>query len=232
MKFFSILFAIALAAGVASAQSYQPKLVKSSFAQGYIPLGFDSNDQVQLVGEGILPNTCYKPAATTWTVRGDKIIVAPKALLYNGYCLEVLVPHNEVVDLGVLPAGNYTVVHEDSGQKLGELTVAAATTASADDFLYAPIGQAYFRKEGNRNLITLSGAFSNSCMQMTDIKLNVQEKVIVVQPIVKMTSATNCQGGNFPFQFSSEVKNARAGRYLLHVRALNGKAVNNLIDIN
>ena len=38
-----------------------PKLVDVSFHKGYVPSGFDSNDNAQIVAEGSLSNTCYKP---------------------------------------------------------------------------------------------------------------------------------------------------------------------------
>lgn len=64
LKFIAIVFFL-----TASAWSEQlPKINLSTVDVGYIPNGFDSNDQVQLVIEGTYRDTCSKPAGTRFTV--------------------------------------------------------------------------------------------------------------------------------------------------------------------
>ena len=70
-----------------------------------MPDGFVSNDTAQIVGEGMFSNSCYRHAETT--VRVDHvnktIHVGPVAYKYNGYCLQVILPFDRVVDVPNYP---------------------------------------------------------------------------------------------------------------------------------
>ncbi|MCB0418058.1 MAG: hypothetical protein KDD39_10425 [Bdellovibrionales bacterium] len=60
----SILFTIALtlifAVNVQADDADKPVLQAVSAAKAFIPVGFDDNDQSQLVIAGRFPNTCYQ----------------------------------------------------------------------------------------------------------------------------------------------------------------------------
>lgn len=216
-----------------------PQLKNSSLETSYIPFGFDSNDSIQIVVEGVYRNTCSKPAGTRFKVNPTTNIIEIMSYEYSyqGPCLDVLVPHNEVVVLGVLPAGTYKVMQStgkasNGGQLLGQLFVGSATKAAADDYLYAPISQAYLRNQGNNVIVTISGNFTNSCMELNKVIPSVQPKVITIQPIATLNSkSTNCVSGYFPFEKSFAIDNVKPGRYLLHVRSLNGNSINSLFDV-
>src|SRR4051812_31719710 len=79
----------------------------------FAPLGFDDNDNIQIVLDGQLADTCYKLGPTH--VRIDqathKILVRQSAFYYSGaWCAEVRIPYVQTVNLGILPAGNYEIL--------------------------------------------------------------------------------------------------------------------------
>jgi hypothetical protein len=231
----SIMLALCSLSAVASDPTL-PKVVESGFGVGYIPDGFDSNDNVQIVGEGVYRSTCYKPSAVRVTVDEElkQIKVKPTAYYYEGFCLQMLVPFNQVIDLGLLKVGKYSVVQEESSDepaRLGSLRVKAATHSTPDDFLYAPVSQAYLDRSGAKARIKISGEFTNSCMRLVDTAVRVQPNVLVVQPISELQDRSDCREGKFPFERVQEVDGVPSGRYLLHVRSLNGRAINNLVDL-
>jgi hypothetical protein len=227
---FLILAAFALNA---SADAF-PKVVPVAVNTGYIPVGFDTNDNSQLVAEGLFANTCYKAINPKVKVDHDQktIRVYPRALKYKGICLQMVVPFHKEIDVGLLRAGTYKVlsVMEKEEKQIGDMQVAIATNESPDDFLYAPVSQAYFGKENDKYYVTISGMFPQTCYQMREVVVRVQSNVLVIQPIAEKTDEV-CEERLKPYSETVEVKNVTPGRYLLHVRSLNGKAVNNLVDV-
>jgi hypothetical protein len=222
------------AASLAQAQAADPVRVPALFSKVYVPNGFDSNDQVQFVGEGMFRNTCYRHANTT--VRVDEsqktVFVGPVAYEYSGFCLQVILPFERVVDVGILKAGTWKIVQVNGAHQLGEIKVLPALTESPDDYLYAPISQAYFRQVASGAEITLSGEFTSSCLALDQVKVEIQPDVIVVQPIAKMDSGATCKDGRFAFSRVVPVNSIKNGRYLLHVRSMNGNAINTLVSVN
>ncbi len=230
------LSALTLAfAGPAQATD-EPKVVESGYHTGYIPAGFDSNDIAQVVGEGLFSDTCYRPATPMVVVDpvAREIRVASYAYKYSGVCLQVLVPYSQTLELGIVPAGTYRVYQDPRGTAydLGTLQVGVATSSDADDFLYAPVSQAYAETKNGKTTIRVTGSFTDSCMKLVDVMVKPQPRVLVVQPIAEKEERADCAAGNFPFDRSVEVAGVRRGRYLLHVRSLNGKAFNHLVDLN
>jgi hypothetical protein len=210
-----------------------PEIVQGTFSEAYVPEGFDSNDNTQVVTEGIYPNGCYRPA--TPVVKVDEaaktVTVDAQAFYYDTMCPQVLVPYHQTLNLGVLGAGRYQILNKSDMNNLGQLSVRVATNSTPDDFPYAPVDQAYFEKVDQYHQLKLQGTFRNSCMTLVDVQIDRQPKVIVVQPIAEMDqSRTDCKEGEFPFTETKVIENLAKGRYLLHVRALNAEAINHLVD--
>lgn len=238
MKHFTIASVASIATFFAALVAHAQPTVKSepsteavTFSKIYVPLGFDSNDHVQFVGEGMFQNSCYRPANVTVAtdVATKTIKVGPVAYKYNGLCLQVILPFDRTVDVGVLAAGTWQVVQAD-GKQVGQIKVSPALTADPDDYLYAPISQAYLHQTNGKSELMLNGNFPNSCMKMQDVKFNVQDDVITVQPIATMDQGT-CTGPAVPFTQVVQLGAIKAGRYLLHVRSMNAQAINTMIDI-
>jgi hypothetical protein len=210
----------------------EPRPVEVPLERAYIPRGFDANDQAQMVVEGWFRDSCYRFGTAQIKVdyTNKTIKVRPIALLYGGICLDVMVPFQKTIDLGMLPPGRYSV-SQTNGGSLGEVTVSPSMTNEPDDYLYASVSQAYLDVKNGGERIVLAGEYSNTCMRMVDIKVTVEPSVIVVQPITKLIAGDNCRRGRFPFEEVVNIRVLRAGRYLLHVRSMNGNAINSLVDI-
>ncbi|MCM0606919.1 MAG: hypothetical protein KA715_12585 [Xanthomonadaceae bacterium] len=227
---------ILLLAGSAFAQD--AKIEGVNFHSAYIPPGFDSNDSnVQLVVEGMLKDSCHQAAMGSAKVNtaSKTITVTGETYVRKGLCIQVMTPFHQVYDLKKLPAGKYDVVQptSESRYELGQLKVKPSSTQSADDYLYAPVTQAYFTYDTNGNpFVRISGYFTNSCMSVKDIKVDVKENVITVLPIAQLKKNTTCNKGRFKFNKSVDISNVELGRYLLHVRTAGSQAINTLIDID
>lgn len=227
-------FAPLLALSAPSIMNAEPALKPATFNAMYAPSGFDSNDNVQFVGEGMFRNSCYRPAPASVKVdvAAMTITVGPAAYEYSGFCLQVILPFERVIDVGILKPGVYTVVQTPGASVLGTIKVVEAKTLNPDDFLYAPISQAFYRQRGLSSEVLLSGDFMTNCMSIDHVKVAIEEKAIVLQPIVKLEDRNDCLRGKFPFNKVVRIDLAPKGRYLLHVRSMNGKAVNTLVDVN
>ncbi len=205
-----------------------------SFDRIYVADGFDDNDNVQIVGEGMFANACYRHSRTKAKVDQKKMTIelAPVAYRYQGFCLQVILPFERVVDIGVLKAGTYTITQNNGLKRtLGKLHVAKSRSSGADDFMYSPISQAFFQSRFMTNRVFLIGDFPMSCMKIKEVKVNVQAHVLVVQPIAEIDPNVPCVSGKYTFEQVAELGNVTPGRYLLHVRTLNGQAVNTLVDV-
>lgn len=232
MMKFAKLLALPLVLVAATAFAQPPTKVSALYSRAYVPAGFDDNDSIQIVAEGTFKNSCYRPAETSVAIDLEKkrITLGPAAYEYSGFCLQVILPFDRAIDLGILPNGTYDIVQAD-GSKLGSLPVSKAFTDNADDHLYAPISQAFFRQKGAVSEIYITGQFPNSCMKLDEVKVTVEKTVIVVQPIAKVEQTRDCKDGKFQFEKLVKVEMIPAGRYLLHVRSMNAKAVNSLVDV-
>lgn len=210
-----------------------PTIINANFHTSYIPNGFDTNDHIQLVGEGTFSSDCYRPAKYEVDVKHDlkKVYITPKAYEYNAVCSMMLVPYSQVIDVGLLKVGNYEVVQTTDSQLLGNVNVKTATNSEADDFLYAPVSQAMILNQNTDKYLLITGQFTNSCMKLVDTMVDVQSNVVVVQPLAELEEGVMCAQGMFPFSAKVKLNNINKGRYLLHVRSLNATSINNLVDI-
>ena len=210
-----------------------PELIDFDFQTAYVADGFDSNDNVQIVMEGVFPDTCYKPGPAYARVNDETrtIHVRATAYLYDGLCLRMIVPYHQVLDIGILRQGNYKIVQLD--KPLGEVRVRGATVAEADDYLYAPVSQAYLQNNGTSKVVTIEGIFRNSCLALKEVKVDVQKQAIVILPIsdLKEPEGQPCVKGKYPFSASVAVGDLKPGKYLLHVRSLNARAINTLVEV-
>ena len=227
---FTVLASALIQVSTALAQT-DPTRVAATYSKVYVPDGYDSNDLVQVVGEGLFRNTCYRHAETFVSVdeATHTISVGPVAYEYKGYCIQIVLPFQRVMDVGILKPGKWTV-KQDGGATLTEFTVAPAKTDNADDYLYAPVSGAYFNQISGAAQVILSGEFSSDCMTLDYEKITIEPDVIVIQPIAKMETRASCQSGKFPFSKTIPLPSLKAGRYLLHVRSTGGNALNSLVD--
>jgi len=208
--------------------------------KAFIPTGFDDNDLVELVVTGNLPSTCYSAGIFTAVpfVDEKKIVIKQEALFYpKSWCSLNLVPYRETVKVGVLPAGQYEVVFVTPEAKLAAsgkaVTVGVSKITSRDEFTYAVIENVALKRvevsaSAAPRRILLEGSLVNSCMSLKEVRI-VQNDADVIEllPITQTsTDALICQPQLRPFEVEVELPMGLSGEKLIHVRSLNGQAIN------
>ena len=203
----------------------------------FVPPGFDSNDQAEVVIRGEFRNTCYQVGPSRAHVDADqkRIVIENEAYYYDAFmCMMVLVPYVKAIPIGILGEGTYSVQFAgDSGEsrELGSMTIHPSATSGPDDFVYAPVEE--LRVEpgelGEPHRLTLSGHFTDSCMEVEDVKVLVRtEDVIEILPTVKFATE-NCRAEKRPFSRTVFIPVNLRGERLVHVRVLNGQSINRVV---
>lgn len=199
--------------------------------QLFIPQGFDSNDNVEVVVSGHLPNLCYKSPYIRIVSKNDKEIVLKVEATYQApadqSCAEMIVPFLETFSLGILDSGNYKVkvnALADAGQN-ANLKIAEATSNAVDQFIYAQVD--YIEKSSSSRTVILAGYNPSECLELEKIVVEHNGKdTFSILPIMRQTSDF-CPMKMVPFKYEVEVpKVLAADIVLLHVRSLEGKSVN------
>ena len=94
----------------ASAPAQPPqKEVLIGISDVFVPAGFDSNSEVNVVASGMFPNGCYRWGSSEVTKGDEAVEVRSKAIVKQGMCLMVLVPFTREISLGKLGAGDHAV---------------------------------------------------------------------------------------------------------------------------
>ena len=211
-----------------------PALVPVNLDKAYIPIGFDDNDRAEISVAGQLPNSCYKVGTYRHEVdKAKKVItVEQSAYVYFGMCLQVIVPYSQKIDLGILEEGMYQIKDASSGKLLGSLPVGRAKTEAADDYLYAPVTDAQIRVHDGKNVLFIQGSFTDRCMKLKEVKIAYFNDVIVVQPIAQYADGGADECGFHMTRYRHEVplKDGLAGEWLVHVRSMDGNALNRFVQ--
>lgn len=234
---FSLFFCSvgALATGSAFAAQPSSSLVPIDSARVFAPVGFDDNDNTQVVLDGYLPSGCYRLTRPILTIDQEKHVIHVQAMAryFDIPCVEARIPYQLEVDIGLLPVGNFKVLtSRDTLQQ--DFTVHEALTAGPDDFSYAPIDSIQVKNMPNKEsqIAVIEGRYTNSCMTMKEIKVIDSGATIEVLPIVTITGDT-CADILVPYRQVVELpKDMSVGRHLLHVRSLNGRAMNYVFGVN
>lgn len=201
----------------------------------FVPMGFDNNDEVVAIVDGYLPDTCYRLRPTEVAIDEERkeILVQPRAALFPGPCLEMIVPYTTVIRLGALSAGTYRVATR-SGKTAETLNVVRSSNPGPDDYLYAPVTSAQVHQTENPTA-RLFGRFTNTCSKIKEAKVINSGKTIEVLPIMeqtpKMANGNPCETKEIPFAYAVALPQGKPGRHLLHVRSLNGQSVNEAFTV-
>jgi hypothetical protein len=237
-KTIAALFAAAFAfSSAARGDEGPPKIVPHVPERVFLPLGFDDNDNAQVVLYGTYPDSCWKVAGSQARVdqAQRKIYVQDRALHYSGWaCAEVISHYTKSVDLGPLPPGSYEILVEGDSVgpvkwlPMGTLKIGKTHNPNPDDFLYAPVQETVFSRADN--VLILRGDWAQSCLDMASVKVRFFPGLIEVLPVAQMTGGT-CEMGWFPFEEKVDLTSAEPGLTLIHVRSLNGQAVNRVEEL-
>lgn len=203
----------------------------------FVPNGFDDNDQVEVVTDGYLPDTCYRlrPTVVVVDVSTKKISIQPKADIFEGVCLDVTVPFTTVVPIATgVPSGTYEIAAYDGSLKQS-LFVAPAPTTTPDQYTYAPVEKVSVKNTAlGAHTAILSGRYTNTCSVTETIKVTVTGQTLQVLPIMKQLEkdpmGNPCAAQERAFEEKVTLPKLATGRYLLHVRSLNGNSVNEVFN--
>lgn len=232
----------------ATASFAAPKEIDSPIEKVFVPDGFDNNDNVEVVLYGHFPTSCYKVGNTTARVEGKTIFIHSTSYEYQRdpssplACADIVVPFKQVVKLGVVPTGTFTVKTERMDGREGKsanLKVKEAKVTSPDDFLYAPVSSVTFQKNGGEGTVELKGTFPmmfTGCMKMDKVQYSFTDgPVLVVQPIAKIAKTGECTHEDmeldFTYNFTVDGALPVGSDMLLHVRALDGNSVNKVVRV-
>lgn len=232
-----------LSLGAAHAQNhFPPYLITSPVETVYVPVGFDDNDNVEVILYGHLYNNCVKVGPATATVSEQTKTITVKAQSWSYYhqsCegQEMYNPFTQPIQVGPLKAGSYQIKIEGRPEaKSTALVVTPHTKSTPDDFLYAPVEELSISEDFERKIqsLTLSGEFldqPNGCVVLNRIETKVvSENVIVVLPIAEQQFGVKCSDLSVSSRFKKTVKipGFLSGKYLIHVRVLNGQSLNRI----
>jgi len=197
----------------------------------FIPVGFDANDETEVVIDGFLPNSQLKMAAPL--VQVDKstktITLEARARLTDRLGPDfVVVPYSQTVRIGSLPHGSYTVKTSD-GRLSRSLEIKVAVGNERDEFLYAPIDSMGLKVLSAERAykVSLTGRLTSSCMSWKGARVAVTGLTIQIQPLVEVANNEDCRDVITPFEKTVDLPALKVNeRYLVHVRSLNGLAFN------
>lgn len=232
------VFAVPFTLSAPSAFADGPELVPAPIEKVFVPQGFDDNDKVEVVLHGHFPNTCYKvgPVNVEMGADGKTITVEALAYYYGGFgCAQVLVPFTQTAPLGLLTEGTYQIRIKGQDVAARGLEVAHAQSQSPDDFLYAPVESATIKTADDGSaVLRVEGTYPYmfiGCMIITELRTSVTpDNVVVVQPITQIKDDSECPLKK-DFDLSKPLGQLQEAEYLIHVRTLDGNALNRFVDL-
>ncbi|NOT78975.1 MAG: hypothetical protein HOP07_08220 [Bacteriovoracaceae bacterium] len=201
----------------------------------FTPAGFDSNDSVELVVTGYLPNLCFKAPQSQVYIKDGKINVSVKANKNQnglGFCADVIVPFIEHIKVGVLDKGKYEIVVNEntSWAKRSSIAILEASSNSIDEVIYADVDDVVREDEGSRKVL-LKGYNPSDCFELKEIVvLDNGVDTYSILPKMKQVRAF-CPKKMIPFTYEMDVpEKLVADKVLLHVRVMDGRAVNTIFN--
>lgn len=228
---YKLIAALAIIPTLALAEPVAPVSKETEVPVDHVfsPAGFDSNDNVELVVTGFLPNLCYKAPKSSVEVKNGKIEVSVTAMkkIGLGFCPAVILPYIEYINVGVLDKGKYQIaVNKDSRwNKFSNIAIQEASSNSIDEVIYANVDEVV-REEGSRKIL-LKGYNPSDCMELKEIQI-IDNGVDTYSILPKMKQVrAHCPKKMIPFSYEMEVpEKLEADRVLLHVRVMDGRSVN------
>lgn len=203
----------------------------------YVPPGFDDNDNSQVIFEGEFLTTCTQVGPTEYFIDESSMTIKIDNVVYEHdlpFCLQTIVPYKKVVNLGQLKSGKWKVYFKtDQANWAPEkmIEISAAPHPALDDFTYGPVDQAFVINKGTATQpdykLTLKGLIQSDCMHFDHVKVLQREKnVVEVLPVMQIEKRNNCRSIESFFTREIDLPNTIKGRKLIHVRVLNGGALN------
>lgn len=228
MKSVFILLTL-LASTIAFAK--RPVEMNAPVTHVFAPKGFDSNDNVEIMVSGYLPNVCYKIASATPKVIGQNIYIEVKMFDYQAerkVCAQMVVPYLMQVPVGILDRGEYKInIVNNTSSTIGlkSINISEAYAGAVDEHVYAAVD--VIEDDEDSRIVKLKGTNPSDCFELDRIETVSNGKdTFSILPILKQVK-TECVDKKTPFEYDYRVPyDLETEGVLLHVRSMNGKSVN------
>ncbi len=235
---YGILGLFALSTSAFSAQPGGPIVEHVQMPEKvFSPVGFDNNDNSQVVLFGHFPHNCYKAGPATYTVVGNEILVKNTSTENTAIdpCIKAPVPWTTTLNLGMLAPGKYSVkIADDTGKWVPytDLSVSTALTERTDDYNYSYVEGAIIDRSGGTPVLAITGTFSLTCMQLGAVEVRESAGVIAVLPTVQIWESSTCGYPFLPIPYTKRVQlpSYLKGPTLIHIRSMNGQALNQVVE--
>jgi hypothetical protein len=211
--------------------------------------GFEEKNTIQAVLYGMLPNSCYTLSEyqTEKSADGHTLTVRQYAIRDNtGICSEEMtlptylnmrVPFTTEVSVGHLEAGAYRFAYNKagSGRQVRDMVVSRNASPQVDSLPYAAVStvQSTDVINGHDHLkVTISGVLNSSCTTLDEtVRVLPEDDVTVLLPTIKVKRDVLCVQMLIPFKKSLDLGSVTPGIHLIHVRSMNGKSVNHVVNV-
>lgn len=218
------IFSLGALADIGLPDLPQIKEVNLQVEHVYVPKGFDSNDNSEVVVTGWYPTPCYEWSRAVVHKEQDSLNVNIKAFVKEGMdtvCIDMAVPYVESVKLGALREGRL-VLTVDAIKSHIEVT--KASSSSNDDYLYGQVRRV--SSEGKDLVLEIE--LPSTCIELDRIQAVSNGidtcSILPIMKKVKDICPRNPQTIKQRFPMPAEC--LKTEKVLFHVRSLEGKAVN------
>jgi hypothetical protein len=229
---------------------HSPQLEQINVQEVFVPeVGYDNNDNVQVLVDGKLPNLCYDLDKTTSSIDMDKKIITITQYARkksDSICdldrrdlpeyMKYPVRYSQDYNLGQLHSGKYKIVFSQQKKlnKSRPLEIKKAPVSSVDNFIYAPISSAFIPEiiyETNDAQVVLTGIMGSTCLKFSKIDVITMNDVYIILPKLTYNGNVECQNQPRPIQKIISLGKVEPGRYLIHIRSTSGKAINKVFSV-
>jgi sulfur carrier protein ThiS len=233
MRVYVALIGVCAVAAMSYSNHYEEVAIETEGV--FVPKGFDSNDHVEIVVTGQLPNTCYLRPRGEIEITGNKINIRMMATKISGddvNCIMAIVPYLVSVPLGKMTEGNYDIqINEGAtSETKSAIVVEQPNSNSINNFSYANVTHVTILTREQK--IVLEGFHPSSCMEIDRVEIvsNESHDTYSILPILKQIGQACDQTIN-PFSIELVLPKEKGNdRVVLHVRKMDGTGLNYLWD--
>ncbi len=216
-----------------------PEKVDAPISRIYSVGANAENEPSQLVAEVEFPSSCYSLGSSRVELKPDHnvILFHLQAYKQEAACSPSKVTTSQVIEVGVLPEGEYEVRDYKRLHKWGHLKVEHLKAHELAKANLAPVDEIQVKPDpsGLHRLISIRGKLPNSCSTLKVENISVTETndgVIEVEPRMMTDISSNCVQKPVPYTKVLAVPTKiRSGRYLIHVAGLDTKAFHKIESI-
>lgn len=221
--------------------------VETQIEKVFVPsVGYDSNDNVQVMLDGSLSNQCQQVSDTDVRFDSDNRVFyvrqMAKVRSLKECHLSPLPRHlglpghfSKEISLGILKAGEYRVEFRTKDGWTGRSFVVSETQVeTTDDEIYAPVSNFFVPEmmdETENVQIVLTGVIGSRCLGWKDVEIEQQNDIIIIKPKMQIVSTNFCSITPWPLEKIISLGKLKAGRYMVHVRSMNGQGLSRMFTI-